>query len=168
MLESLIAEEPLHRVDAHRFIEVRPVAARFAWVVADASHCGGQGIVLHDLPPGILVAALLGVAEPQLDVLAGRAGVVARRQPIQVDRALGPPSASLVEQATADIEGDGERLGLYNGFRAHASPTTEDNKSNRLIFQLAIAWSAANWCSLPFLNTWAKRRCTFRYSLTGW
>ena len=42
----------------------------------------------------------------------GRAGVVAGRQPIHVDGALGPPAARLVGQAGADVERDREGLSL--------------------------------------------------------
>ena len=45
-----------------------------------------------------------------LDVLPGRARVVARREPVDVDGSLDPPRAGLVGQAGPDLEGDRERL----------------------------------------------------------
>jgi hypothetical protein len=45
-----------------------------------------QGIVRNQLAPSLLVSACLGVREPSLDVLAGRAAGVARRQQVDVDR----------------------------------------------------------------------------------
>ena len=77
---------------------------------AGPAHDGGKGIVAHDLAPGRLVRAVLGQVQPLLDVLAGGAGVVARRQAIHVHGALDPPAAGLVGQAGADLECDGEGL----------------------------------------------------------
>ncbi|MDP6855211.1 MAG: hypothetical protein QF598_06850 [Arenicellales bacterium] len=120
VFDALIAEESLDGVDAHRFVEAHAVARTLAGVITDAAHDGGQRIVLHDLPPGSLVISLFRMAEPRLDVFACRAGVVAWRQTVQVDRPFGTPGARLVEQAGADIKGNGERLGLNNGFGPHA------------------------------------------------
>ena len=89
---------------------VAAVAGGLARVVADPAHDGGERVVRHDLAPRRLVVALLGVVEPPLDVLAGRAGVVARRQQVHVDRPLGAPGAGLVGQAGADVQRDREGL----------------------------------------------------------
>ena len=80
LLDGLVPEEPLHRVDADGGVELGPVADRLARVVADPSHDRREGVVQHDLVPGAVVpvAALLALVQPLLDVLACRAGVVAR------------------------------------------------------------------------------------------
>jgi hypothetical protein len=80
LLDREIAEEALDAVDADRLVERPAVALRLARVVADPAHDRREGVVLHDPPPGALVAgaALLGLVEPALDVLAGRAAAVAR------------------------------------------------------------------------------------------
>ena len=84
-LDPLVADEALDRVDPHRLVELAAVAGRLARVVADPAHDRRERVVLHDLAPGALVAlaALLGVVEPLLDVLPGRAGVIAGRQPVE-------------------------------------------------------------------------------------
>jgi hypothetical protein len=51
--------------------------------------------------PGLLVVARLGVEQPALDVLAGRAGVVAGRQAVDVHRPHGAPAAGVVGEARA-------------------------------------------------------------------
>ena len=112
VLDRLVAEEALDRVDAHRLVELAAVAGGLARVVADAPHDRRERVVLHDLTPGCLVAvaAVLGVVEPLLDVLAGRTGVVAGRQPVDVDGPLGAPAAGLVGEARADVQRDREGL----------------------------------------------------------
>ena len=105
-----IAEEPLHGVDPHGLVHCGPVAGRLARVEAGSSHDGGERVVPHDLAPGRLVGAVLGEVEPLLDVLAGRAGVAARGETVDVHRALDPPRARLVGEARSDLEGDGEWL----------------------------------------------------------
>ncbi len=109
-LQRFVAEEALDRVDADRLVELAAVARGLARVIADAPHDRRQRIVLGQRSPRGFVVAGLGVIQPALDVLAGRAGVVARRQAIQIDRPVGAPRAGLVGEARADIEGDGERL----------------------------------------------------------
>ena len=106
----LVAEEPLDGVDADGLVELAAVARGLAGVVADPADDRGERVVGHDLAPRRFVAPLLRVVEPPLDVLPGRAGVVARRQQVDVDRPLGAPGAGLVGQAGADVEGDRERL----------------------------------------------------------
>ena len=115
-----VAQEALDGVDAHRLVHRRPVARGLAWVEAGAPHDGGQRVVQHDLAPGRLVGAVLGQVQPLLDVLARRAGVVARGQAVDVHRPLHPPRAGLVGQAGADLEGDGEGL-LHHGAAASGS-----------------------------------------------
>src|SRR5581483_352227 len=110
--DCLVAEESLDRVDAHRAVELRAVARGLTRPVADPAHDRGERVVLHELPPCRLIAsrAGFGVVEPLLDVLAGRARVVARWQQVAVYRSLGPPCAGVVGAAGAHIQRDGEWL----------------------------------------------------------
>ena len=94
--DRLVAEEALDGVDADRLVELAAVARGLAGVIADAPHDRRQRIVLGELAPCGFVVARLRVVEPALDVLAGRAGVVARRQPIDVERPVGPPAPVLL------------------------------------------------------------------------
>ena len=139
--DGLVAEEALHRVDADRAVQLRPVAGGLARPVAGPAHHRGQRVVLHDLLPGQLVPALLGVVEPLLDVLPGRAGVVTRRQPVHVDRPLGPPRAGLVGQARTHVQGDSEGL-VPHGVSSGASP-------KRAMLRSAVACSRAMTASDP-------------------
>ena len=88
----------------------------------------GEGVVLDQLPPGALVAlaALLGLVQPGLDVLASRAGVVAGRQPVDVLGALGPPVLGLVGQARADVQRDARLL-------HHCGPCGEASSRTRFV-----------------------------------
>ena len=108
--DRLVAEEPLDRVDADRGVELGAVARRLARVVADPAHDRRERVVGDEPPPRRLVAAVLGRVQPALDLLAGRAGVVARREPVDVDRTLAAPGAGVVGQAGADVQRDRERL----------------------------------------------------------
>ena len=130
LLDRLVAEEALDRVDAHGLVELAAVAGRLARVVADPPHDRGERVVLHQHAPGGLVVALLRVVEPALDVLAGRAGVVARRQPAQVVGALGAPRAGLVGQAGADVERDGEGLVHHSSSRSGARRARRSTSSS--------------------------------------
>src|SRR5262249_54317258 len=74
-----------------------PVADALAGVVADPAVDRGQRVVGDELPPRLLVPARLGVRQPGLDVLAGRAARVAGRQQVDVDGTAlahrpGPPA----------------------------------------------------------------------------
>ena len=89
-------------------------------MVAGAAHDRRQRVVAHDLAPGSLVVAFLGEGQPGLDILAGRAGMVARRQTVQIDGPFGTPGPGLVQQAAARIQGDRERFGLFNGVGFHS------------------------------------------------
>ena len=109
----LVAQETLHRIDAHRCVDLAPVADAFAAVVADAAHDRRKRVVLHQHAPGLLVVAALGLEQPGLDVLAGRALLVARRHAVEVDRPRVAPRAGMVGQRTAHIERD--REGFLHG-----------------------------------------------------
>ena len=85
--DRLVAEETLDRIDADRFVDLGAIAGAFARVIADAPHDRRQRIVLRQHAPGALVIAGFGVRQPALDVLARRAGVIAGRQAIDIDRA---------------------------------------------------------------------------------
>ena len=115
LFDGEIAEEALDRIDADGDIENRPIASGFAGVIADASHAGGQRIVSRQRAPGRFVVAGFGVAQPALDVLARRAGVVAGRQTVDIDRPFRAPASGVVELARADVERDGE--GVFHRVR---------------------------------------------------
>ena len=136
ILEGLIAEEALHGVDAHRLVDLAAVAGALAGVVADPPHDGGEGVVGHDLPPGLLVVALLGMEEPGLDVLPRRALVVAGRHPVEIDRAEGAPGAGLVGQGGADLEGDGKGFVLDGG---HGRAPWSASRPNLRMLRSAMA-----------------------------
>ena len=112
LADRLVAEEALDRVDPDRLVELAAVAGGLAGVVTDPPHDRRERVVLGQLAPGALVAAvaLLGLVQPGLHVLAGRAGVVAGRHPVDVDGAFVAPAAGVVGAAGADVEGD--RVGL--------------------------------------------------------
>ena len=83
-----VTKEPLHRMDAHRSIEVTAVTAVLARVIAHPAEHSRERIVRHQRFPRRAVFAGLSKRQPALDVLAGRAGVIARRQQIHVDGAV--------------------------------------------------------------------------------
>src|SRR5215217_7052190 len=115
LLDREIADEALDGVDAHRLIELGPVADRLAGVVADSAHHARKRIVVNELLPcpAIAVTARLRFVEPRLDVFTGRAGLGARREEVDVDRAFCPPRARLVREARTDVERDGEGLLIH-------------------------------------------------------
>src|SRR5207237_5535162 len=78
-LDRLVAEKALDRVDADRLIDASAIALDLAGVIADPSHDRGEGVVLDQVTPRGFVVAGLRMEEPALDVLAGRAFLVARR-----------------------------------------------------------------------------------------
>jgi hypothetical protein len=78
-LQREVTEEPFDRVDRDRAVEVGAVADALARVVADAPVDRRERVVGDQLPPRLLVVARLGVGQPRLDVLPGRAARVARR-----------------------------------------------------------------------------------------
>jgi hypothetical protein len=100
MLDGGLAQKTLHGVDADRAVEVRAVAAVLARVVADPAVHRRHRVVRDQDPPRLLEAPALRRGEPGLDVLARRAGVVARRQEVDIDRPLGPerPGPALVRK----------------------------------------------------------------------
>src|SRR5215472_5068220 len=83
-LQREVAEEPLHRVNRDGAVQTGPVADALTGVVADPPVDRGQRIVGDKLPPGLLMPAGLGVRQPGLDVLPGRAARVARWQQVEV------------------------------------------------------------------------------------
>ncbi|EXI73933.1 MAG: hypothetical protein AW07_02071 [Candidatus Accumulibacter sp. SK-11] len=97
-LERLVAEEALDRIDPHRRIKLAAVAGALAGVVADPPHDRRERVVLGQVPPGAFIVARFGVEQPALDVLAGRALLVARWQPVEIDRPRGAPGAGTVGQ----------------------------------------------------------------------
>src|SRR5581483_320147 len=161
--DRLVAEKALDGVDPDGLVEPTAVARGLAGVVADPAHDRRKRVVFHDPPPGalVLLPACLRLVQPLLDVLAGRAGVVARRQPVDVDRPLRPPAAGLVGQAGADVEGDRERL-------LHHTAPSSPSRPKRSMLRSAAAWiHSITSVRGGSANRWAYRRCGRRYSSTG-
>ena len=78
LLDGHIADEPFDRMDGHRLVQVLAIAARFTRVVTGAAMGAGQRVVGDQRLPRLLEVTFAGVSQPALDVLAGRAGAVAR------------------------------------------------------------------------------------------
>ena len=109
LLGRKIAEKALHGMNAHRIVELGPIAARLARMIADATVHGRQRVVAQDRLPGLAVLAGLRQIEPGLHVLAGRAGVVAGRQQVDIDR---PPRAHGTRALFAQQVDDGGEVRL--------------------------------------------------------
>jgi hypothetical protein len=88
LLNRLVAEKALDRIDADRLIDLGAIAGRFTRMIADSPHNGRQRIVLCEDAPRGFVIARFGMGQPALNVLARRAGVIARRQQIHIERAF--------------------------------------------------------------------------------
>ena len=58
LLDRLVTEEPLNRVDSHGLVDLGTIAGVLAGVIANSAHRGGQRIVQHQLAPGAFVIAL--------------------------------------------------------------------------------------------------------------
>ena len=82
--DSQIAKESLDGVNIHGFVELAAIAGSFTRVIAGAPHDSRQRIVLNQRLPGFVIAALLGVVQPSLNVFAGRTRVIARRQQVPI------------------------------------------------------------------------------------
>jgi len=93
LLEREVAQESLDRVDGDSAVEVGAVADALTRVVADPPVDRGQWIVRDKLAPSLLVSACPGMREPGLDVLAGRAAGIARRQQVDVNGSALPDRA---------------------------------------------------------------------------
>jgi len=81
-----VAEKPLDGVDADGAVEFLAIAVILARMVTDAAVNCRQWIVSHERQPRLAVPALPRVGEPGLNVLASRAGVIAGRQEVDVNR----------------------------------------------------------------------------------
>ena len=108
--DCLIPEKSLDRIDPDRLVNLGAIAGSLAWVIADAAHHRRERIVLREDAPRVLVIAGFGVRQPILDVLARRAGVIARRQAIHIDRPGSAPGACVIEKTRAGIEADRKRV----------------------------------------------------------
>ncbi|MNC47280.1 hypothetical protein D3C75_963320 [compost metagenome] len=75
--QRLVAEEAFDGVNGDGVIHLTAVAGAFAGVITDPAVDGGQGIFFDESLPGRFKAASFGQGKPGLDVLAGRAGMVA-------------------------------------------------------------------------------------------
>src|SRR5678816_3231138 len=137
LLARFVAEETLDRVDADGLVERAAIARVFTGVITNPPHQRGQRIVLDQLLPRAMIFAALRIIEPALDILAGRARVIARRQAVDVDRPVVAPRTRMVGEAGSWIERDRERF--FHAALPVASPNLRTLRS-------AIAWIAAIVC----------------------
>src|SRR6266568_429429 len=135
--QGLVAQEVLHRIDAHRFIELAAIARAFAGVIADPAHGRGEWIVTGQVAPGRFVVAALGVKQPALNIFAGRALGIAWRQAVDVHRALGAPRSGLVRQRRAQVERDSEGL-------LHVHASSSSSNPQRRMLRSALSWILAS------------------------
>src|SRR5579871_6845654 len=82
-----IAEKPLDGMNADGSVERLAIAGALTGMIADAAMYRRQRVVAHQRFPGGAKFPRLGEREPGLDRLARRAGIVARREQIDIDRA---------------------------------------------------------------------------------
>ena len=112
-----VAQVALDGVDRDGLVEVAAVAGGLARVVADAAVDGRERVVPHELAPGVLGIGLLDQAQPLLAVLARGAGVVARRQQVDIDRHA--------RADRPDAAGAGRKVGQHGDvamFSGHGEP----------------------------------------------
>ena len=100
-----IAEKAFDCVNADGTVEILAITARFARVIADPAMHARQWVVPNERLPGLSKLGGLGEPQPGLDVLAGRAGDIARRQQIDIDRPLGPHRPRALLPARVDGPG---------------------------------------------------------------
>jgi hypothetical protein len=117
LLDRLVAEEALDRIDADRLVDLGAITGRFTGMVAHPPHHRRQRIVLCEQAPRGFIIAGFGMGQPALNVLASGAGVIARWQPVHINRPGRAPGTRVVGEARAAVERDGERV-----FH-HASPS---------------------------------------------
>ena len=88
LAQGEVTQKAFDGVDADGAVELLAITGGFARMVTDTAVDGGQRILGDELLPRRAIASRLSEGEPRLDVLAGGAGGVARRQMVDVDRAL--------------------------------------------------------------------------------
>lgn len=119
-LERHVSEEALDRVNRHRAVEVCAIAVALARVVADPPVDRRERVVCHRHTPRTLMLAGLHMRQPGLDVLFHRAGRIARRQQIDIHRAL----LADRPRARAAVREIGQRRDVQRGTgRARGSPS---------------------------------------------
>jgi hypothetical protein len=77
-------------MDGDRAVQFDPVAGRLARVVADPPGDRRHRVVLENRDVPVEIAVVFDVIQVLLDLLAGRAGVVAGRRLVAVDRPVEP------------------------------------------------------------------------------
>ena len=70
-------------------VQLLAIAVIFARVVADPPVYSGHGIVADKRLPSVAMLSSLNQGKPRLNVLAGRAGMIAGRQEIGIHRTSG-------------------------------------------------------------------------------
>jgi len=94
--QRVVPDELFDRVDADEVFDLVAVAARLTGGRADTAHHRGEGVGVGGATervflPGHVAARLLDAPhdlQPAADILAGRAGALAGRRAVHVDRAL--------------------------------------------------------------------------------
>jgi hypothetical protein len=81
-----IAEKALDRMNTDGSVKFGTVAGSFARMVANPAMDCRHWIVAHQGLPRLPVLARLGQRQPRLDVLTRWAGMIARRQQVDIDR----------------------------------------------------------------------------------
>jgi hypothetical protein len=84
LFDREIAKEAIKRVDRDGLVEELSIAGALAGMVTSAPVGRRKRIVFHVFAPGFFVSAGLRERQPSLDIQAGRTGVIAWRQKIDV------------------------------------------------------------------------------------
>ena len=88
LLQGQITEEPFHRMNTDRGIELASVTGRFTGMVADPAVDAGHRVIFGQTLPGFLEATGLRMGQPSLDILTCWTGIIASRQQIHIKRPL--------------------------------------------------------------------------------
>jgi hypothetical protein len=81
-----VAQKSLYGVYANRTVQLLAIAVIFARVVANPPVYRGHGIVADERFPSVPMLSSLNQGKPLLNVLAGRAGMIAGWQEIDIER----------------------------------------------------------------------------------
>ena len=103
-------------MNAHRLIELSPIADGFTRVITHATMNRRKRIIFHNFPPGLFVFSFFRLVQPALNIFAGRAPLIARWKMVDIDRTHCPPTARMIGQTGRRVQGDGK------GFLLHLTP----------------------------------------------
>ena len=88
-----ITQEAFNGMYCHRFIKIFSITACLAGMVTGSAVRAWERISVYEFAPGGFEISIPGMGQPALDILARRAGMIARRQVIDPDRMLAPDRA---------------------------------------------------------------------------